>query len=32
MGEEMLNDYKAGLESQIEQQKQPPVVVLNKPW
>jgi NADH:ubiquinone oxidoreductase subunit F (NADH-binding) len=32
MGEEMLNDYKTGLESQIQQQKQPPVVVLNKPW
>jgi hypothetical protein len=32
MGEKMLNEYKVGLVSQIDQQKQPPIVVLNKPW
>lgn len=32
MGEETLTGYKTGLLSQIEQQKQPPVVLLNKPW
>lgn len=32
MGEEMLNEYKTGLESQITQQKEPSIVVLNKPW
>jgi hypothetical protein len=32
MGEEVLADYKANLENQIEQQREPATVVLNKPW
>jgi hypothetical protein len=32
MGEEVLADYKLNLENQIEQQKAPAVVTLNKPW
>lgn len=32
MGEEVLTDYKTNLENQIEQQRQPASVVLNKPW
>jgi len=32
MGEEVLTDYKTNLENQIEQQRAPATVVLNKPW
>lgn len=32
MGEEVLNDYKTNLENQIEQQRAPTSVILNKPW
>jgi hypothetical protein len=32
MGEEMLNDYKQNLASQIELQKAPETRVLSKPW
>lgn len=32
MGEEVLADYKLNLENQIEQQKAPAIVTLNKPW
>jgi hypothetical protein len=32
MGEETLADHKANLTNQIEQQKAPVSVVLNKPW
>jgi hypothetical protein len=32
MGEEILADYYSNLENQIEQQRSPSVVTLNKPW
>jgi hypothetical protein len=32
MGEEILADYYSNLENQIEQQRLPSVVTLNKPW